>query len=50
MKKVPYELIEGILQDIYDSPRKGGDTNVMVKLLTPSVEGTRLKKELLKIT
>ena len=50
MKKVPYELIQGILQDVYDAPRKNGKTDIVVKLLTPSVEGTRLKKELLKIT
>lgn len=49
-KEVPFELIQGILQDVYDSPRKNGDASVVVKVLTPSEEGERLKDELLKLT
>jgi hypothetical protein len=49
-REVPFELIQGILQDVYDSPRKNGDASVVVKVLTPSEEGERLKDELLKVT
>jgi len=49
-REVPFELIQGILQDVYDSPRKNGDPSCVVKVLTPSEEGERLKDELLKVT
>lgn len=49
-REVSFELIQGILQDVYDSPRKNGDASVIVKVLTPSEEGERLKDELLKVT
>ena len=32
MKKVPYELIQGILQDVYDA-QENGKTDIVVKLL-----------------
>lgn len=49
-KDVPFELIQGILQDIYDAPRKFGDIITTVKVLSPSPEGERLKNELLKLS
>ena len=49
-KEVPYELIQSVLQDVYDAPRKNGDTRVVVKVLTPSEEGEKMKDELLKLS
>lgn len=49
-REVPFELIQGILQDIYDAPRKFCSEQTIVKVLTPSEEGERLKDELLKLT
>ena len=49
-KEVPYELIQSVLRDVYDAPRKNGDTIVVVKVLTPSEEGEKMKDELLKLS
>jgi hypothetical protein len=49
-KEVPYELIQSVLQDVYDSPRKNGDAKIIVKVLTPSDAGEKMKDELLKLS
>ena len=49
-KEVPFELIQSVLQDVYDAPRKNGDPSIIVKVLTPSKAGEKLKDELLKIS
>lgn len=49
-KEVPYELVQSVLQDVYDAPRKNGDSRIIVKVLTPSEEGEKLKDELLKLS
>ena len=49
-KEVPYELIQSVLQDVYDAPRKNGDTKIIVKVLTPSEEGEKMKDELLRLS
>ena len=49
-KEVPYELIQSVLQDVYDSPRKNGDSRIIVKVLTPSDAGEKMKDELLRLS
>ena len=49
-KEVPYELIQSVLQDVYDSPRKNGDARIIVKVLTPSDAGEKMKDELLRLS